>query len=379
VPGVVIAAPQVLTADGIVADASVVVEDGRIAAVRPAEAADAVLPEGILAPGLIDLQVNGFFGIDFGDATADEWRAVAQRLPETGVTAFLPTLITAPIAELVDGLRCAGAAMGGDGARILGVHVEGPFLAEARRGAHDAGLFCDPTRDRIAALLEPGTLALLTLAPERDGALLAIERLAQAGVPASIGHSDATAAVVLAAAAAGARMVTHLFNAQRGIHHREPGVAGMALADPRLICGLILDGHHVADAVARIALAAAPGRIALVTDAIAAAGMPPGLYELGGEPVIVREGEPPKRPDGTLAGASLRLDDAVARAVALGMSPAAAIDAATRVPAGVLGRSDLGRIAPGAAADLVWLGPDFRARATWVGGELVHGTGGVVA
>jgi N-acetylglucosamine-6-phosphate deacetylase len=376
---VVITAPQILTADGMVSDASVVIEDGLIAAVRPASEADTVLPDGILAPGLIDLQVNGFFGVDFAEAGPDEWRTVAQRLPETGVTSFLPTLITAPIDALVDGLRCADAAMGGDGARILGVHVEGPFLAAERRGAHDAGLFCDPTPERIAALLEPGTLALLTLAPERDGALEAIESLSDAGVVVSVGHSDATADVVLAAATAGALMVTHLFNAQRGIHHREPGVAGMALADPRLVCGLILDGHHVVDAVARIALAAAPGRIALVTDAIAAAGMPPGLYELGGEPVIVRDGEPPRRPSGTIAGASLRLDDAVARAVALGVDPADAIGAATRVPADVLGRADLGRIAPGAAADLVWLGPDFRVRATWVAGDLVHGTGGVIA
>jgi N-acetylglucosamine-6-phosphate deacetylase len=376
---VVITAPQILTADGMVSDASVVIEDRLIAAVRPASEADTVLPDGILAPGLIDLQVNGFFGVDFAEAGPDEWRTVAQRLPETGVTSFLPTLITAPIDALVDGLRCADAAMGGDGARILGVHVEGPFLAAERRGAHDAGLFCDPTPERIAALLEPGTLALLTLAPERDGALEAIESLSDAGVVVSVGHSDATADVVLAAASAGALMVTHLFNAQRGIHHREPGVAGIALADPRLVCGLILDGHHVVDAVARIALAAAPGRIALVTDAIAAAGMPPGLYELGGEPVIVRDGEPPRRPSGTIAGASLRLNDAVARAVALGVDPADAIGAATRVPADVLGRADLGRIAPGAAADLVWLGPDFRVRATWVAGDLVHGTGGVIA
>jgi N-acetylglucosamine-6-phosphate deacetylase len=373
VRGVIIAAPQILTPDGLVADASVVVEDGRIAEVRPG-GGDLALPDGILAPGLIDLQVNGFFGVDFGDSGPDEWRTVARRLPETGVTAFLPTLITAPIEDLQDGLRRAGDAMGGEGARILGVHVEGPFLAAERRGAHDAELFCDPTPDRIAALLEPGTLALLTLAPERAGALDAISQLRDAGVLVSVGHTDATADVVLAAAGAGARMVTHLFNAQRGIHHREPGVAGMALADPRLVCGLILDGHHVVDAVARIALTAAPGRIALVTDAIAAAGMPAGLYELGGEPVIVRDGEPPKRPDGTLAGASLRLDDGVARAVALGVEPAAAIEAATRVPADVLGRADLGRIAPGAAADLVWLGPDFRTRAAWVGGRLAFGT-----
>jgi len=371
---VVIAAPQVLTTDGLMAGAAIAVEDGRIAAVGSGDGADLMLPDGILAPGLIDLQVNGCYGVDFAHAQPDEWRAAARRLPETGVTAFLPTLMSAPLDRLVDGLTRAGRAVGGDGARILGVHVEGPFLVAERRGAHDADLFCDPTAERIRALLEPGTMALLTLAPERAGALAAIERLASAGVVVSVGHSDATAETMAAAAEAGARMVTHVFNAQRGIHHREPGVAGAALADPRLVCGLILDGHHVVDTVARIALTAAPGRIALVTDAIAATGMPSGLYELGGAPVVVREDEPPRRSDGTLAGANLRLDDAVARAVAIGATPAAAIEAATRVPADVLGRPDLGRIAPGAAADLVWLGPDLRTRATWIAGRLAFGT-----
>jgi N-acetylglucosamine-6-phosphate deacetylase len=371
---VIIAAPQVLTPDGIAADVAVVVESGRIAEVGAAERPDVRLPDGILAPGLIDLQVNGCFGIDFAGAGVDGWSLAARRLPETGVTAFLPTLITAPLEELVAGLRRSAAAAAGPGARVLGVHVEGPFLAASQRGAHDADLFCDPTPERIDALLEPGTLALLTLAPERAGALEAVERLAGAGVVVGVGHSDATADVVTAAADAGARMVTHLFNAQRGIHHREPGVAGAGLADRRLVCGLILDGHHVADTVARIALAAAAGRIALVTDAVATAGMPPGMYELGGAPVIVRDGEPPRRPDGTLAGTGLRLDDAVARAFALGVSAADAIEAASRVPADVLGRDDLGRIAPGAQADLVWLGPDFRTRATWIGGELAYGS-----
>jgi N-acetylglucosamine-6-phosphate deacetylase len=373
----VIAAPLVLTPDGLVADVAVVVEDGRIAAVETRQA-DVALPAGILAPGFVDLQVNGCFGVDFAGAQPVEWRAAARRLPETGVTSFLPTLITAPIDDLVDGLQRARAAMGGEGARILGAHVEGPFLAVEKRGAHDARHFCDPTPDRIEALLEPGTLALLTLAPERAGALEAIAQVAAAGVVVSIGHSNATAAVVEAAASAGARMVTHLFNAQRGIHHREPGVAGQALADPRLTCSLILDGHHISDVVARIAIAAAPGRIALVSDAIGAVGMPAGTYELGA-PLLIEAGGPPRHADGRLAGAILRLDEAVARAVAVGASPAAAIEAATRVPADVLGRSDLGRIAPGAAADLVWLGPDLRARATWMRGERVYDAAGLAA
>ena len=349
------------------------VDDGRI--VEATGPPDVVLPSGVLAPGLIDLQVNGCFGIEF--AYDEDWSPAVSRLPETGVTAFLPTFVTAPMEVLIDGLRRVPDPL--PGARILGVHVEGPFLAAEQKGAHDASLFLDPEPELIDALLEPGTMALLTLAPERAGALVAIERLAGEGVLVSVGHSDARAEVVAAAATAGARMVTHLFNAMRGIHHREPGVAGQALADERLACGLILDGHHVAEPVARVAFAAAGGRIALVSDAIAPAGMQPGLYELGGEPVITRAGEPPRRPDGTIAGATLRLDDAVARAVAIGVPPEVAIGAATRVPADLLGRSDLGRIEPGAAADLVWLDDAYRARATWVGGELVHDELGVAA
>jgi N-acetylglucosamine-6-phosphate deacetylase len=353
-------------------NATVGIENGRIVeAFRPP---DVVLRTGVLAPGLIDLQVNGCFGVEF--AYDEDWSEAVARLPETGVTAFLPTFVTAPMDVLVDGLRRVPSEPL-PGARILGVHVEGPFLAEEQKGAHDPSLFRDPEPELLDALLEPGTMALLTLAPERAGALTAIERLAGEGVLVSVGHSDARADAVAAAAAAGARMVTHLFNAMRGIHHREPGVAGQALADERLACGLILDGHHVVETVARVAFAAAGGRIALVTDAIAPAGMEPGLYELGGEPVITREGEPPRRPDGTIAGATLRLDDAVGRAVAIGVPPQVAIDAATRVPADLLGRPDLGRLEVGATADLVWLDDGWHARATWVGGELVHDELGV--
>ncbi len=360
----VIAAPNV----------TVGVEDGRI--VEAAGPPDVVLPSGVLAPGLIDLQVNGCFGVDF--AHDEDWSAAAARLPETGVTAFLPTFITAPLDDLVDGLRRVPRSL--PGARILGVHVEGPFLAAERKGAHDASLFRDPEPELIDALLEPRTMALITLAPERAGALEAISRLAAAGVLVSVGHSDARADDGGGGRRCG-RADGHapLQRDARDPPPRARASRGRRWPIQRLACGLILDGHHVVEAVASVAFAAAGGRIALVTDAIAAAGMPPGLYELGGEPVITREGEPPRRPDGTLAGAVLRLDEAVARAVAIGVPPALAIEAASRVPADLLRRRDLGRIEPGAAADLVWLDDGYRARATWVGGELVHDELGVAA
>jgi N-acetylglucosamine-6-phosphate deacetylase len=380
-----IAAPRVVAGSRLLAPGRVEIEGGRIAAVTEGDdGADMKLPYGVLVPGLVDLQVNGFFGVDFIDATPQQWADVARRLAGTGVTAFAPTIITAPIQDLVEGLDRAAAAMHAQSvpaARILGVHVEGPFLSERRKGAHNPALLRDPDPVAVEALLDaaPGALLIVTLAPERPGALGAIRRLTGAGVLVSVGHTDATAAEVSAAADAGARMVTHLFNAQRPLHHREPGTAGHALVDPRLTAGLIVDLHHVTGEVCLLAFAAAPGRIALVTDAVSAAGMPPGRYVLGGEPVILEQGRPPVRTDGTIAGSGLRLDEAVANAVGVGVDLVTAVGAATTVPADLLGRSDLGRIAAGAAADLVWLGDDLLTRATWVNGRQVFGRDGVKA
>ena len=338
---------------------------------------DVLLADGVLVPGLVDLQVNGYYGVDLADADPAGWARVASRLPETGTTAFLPTYITAPVRELAEALRSARKIAAGApaGARILGVHVEGPFLSPARAGAHRRDWIVPPSPGAVAELLAAGqgVLRLVTLAPEADGAMAAVAALVAGGVVVSVGHSDATARQVADAAGAGARMVTHLFNAQRGLHHREPGVVGQALTDQRLSSGLIVDLAHVAAPVCAIAFAAAPGRICLVTDAVACAGMPPGRYLLGGQPVdLPAGGGAPVRQDGTLAGSALRMDVALANAVGVGLGLAEAVAAATRIPADLIGRPDLGRLAPGAAADLVWLGDDLRTRATWVAGEQVY-------
>ncbi len=344
---------------------------------RPPGVPDADLGEGLLAPGLVDLQVNGFFGYDMVDADVDQWRTVVSRLPETGVTAFMPTFITAPVQVQAQALLRTRDLLPdlASGTKVLGVHLEGPFLSEKRKGAHNAAYLTDPTPEAIATLLETGLVKLVTLAPERDGALEAIRTLDAAGVLVSVGHSDASAAQTAAAADAGARMVTHIFNAQSGVGHRDPGVATQALIDRRLHPGLILDLHHVSPEAAKLVFQAAGGRVLLVTDAASSAGMPPGTYELGGEPITMPEQGPPLRADGTLAGSGLRLDEALGNAAALGIDTATAVDAATRVPADLVGRADIGRIAPGAAADLVWLGPDHRAHATWINGQKVFGGG----
>jgi N-acetylglucosamine-6-phosphate deacetylase len=381
----VITAPAVLTglpgAD-VLSPGYVVLSGGQVAAVgegTPPAAADVALADGYLAPGFVDLQVNGYYGEELQDARLPGWAHVIERLPETGTTAFVPTFITAPVERLARALREAASFRRElpFGARVIGVHLEGPFLSPERRGAHNAAWLTDPSPAAVDELIEAGRdlLRLVTLAPERPGAVAAVARLAAAGVLVSVGHSDATAAQVAAAADAGARMVTHLYNAQRPLGNYEPGVVGQALTDPRLTSGLIADLHHVNVPACLIALAAAPGRIALVTDAAACAGMPPGEYLLGGEPIVLPPGpgEPPRRPGGGLAGSALRMDAAVANLAGAGVSLPAVVSAATSIPADLIGCPHLGRIAPGAAGDLVWLGPGLQARATWIGGRQVFG------
>jgi N-acetylglucosamine-6-phosphate deacetylase len=383
--------PATATAKGanaILAPGYVIVTGGRITEVGswpPPGRPDIELSTGFLVPGLVDLQVNGYFGVELGDADPAGWAEVVRRLPETGATAFLPTFITSPIDQIVAALRAtAGFApamtepgRGPAGARVLGVHLEGPFIGPSRRGAHNLDWIIKPDAKAIGALLTAGAglIRVVTLAPEVDGAMAAIEQLTAAGVIVSVGHSDATAAQVAAAATAGARLVTHLFNAQRPMHHREPGVVGQALTDGRLASGLIADLHHVAGPVAGLAFRAAPERIFLVTDAAASAGMSRGRYVLGGEPINVSgaDGTPPVRADGTLAGSALRMDAAIANMVAVGIGLPDAVAAATRIPADLIGRPDLGRIEVTAAADLTWLNDDLRTAATWVAGDRLYG------
>jgi N-acetylglucosamine-6-phosphate deacetylase len=374
----VVSAPSLLVGDSIVGPGALVVRDGLIVDVLdhvPATVADHVrLESGLLSAGLVDLQVNGCVGIDFADASPSGWTAARTALARTGVTSFLPTVITAPLDDLL-GLvaqiaRERDDTTGNERARVLGAHLEGPFLSPLHAGAHDPALMRGPTDDDVDRLLALGDgLAMVTMAPEITGVVRATRRLREAGVVVSVGHTDATAEQVLLAADAGATMVTHVFNAQRGIHHREPGVPGAAFDDARFCLGLIADLHHVAAPIVRLVFAAAPGRVVLVTDAVAAMGMPPGTYALAGEPAVVESwGAPPRRPDGTLAGSALSLDHAVRNVVGLGISAATALLAASRTPADVVGRRDLGRLEPGAGADLVWWDDDLQVQGTWIGG-----------
>ncbi len=380
----IISAPRLLVGTTLTGPGALVVEGGVILDVlegRPAPAADHLaLDTGIVSPGLIDVQINGCFGVDFAQATDDEWHNICATLPSFGVTAFQPTFITNPIDALVAALkRFAGVRPkldAGGGAHPLGVHVEGPFISPERRGVHDVAFMVEPTEANLEPLLANAEvreqITMVTLAPELPGAIEAIRRLTAEGIVVSVGHSDALGEQVHEAVVAGARMVTHIFNAQRGFGHREPGVSGQALYESAMTIGLIADFQHVSPEACAIVLNAAPGRVALVTDAVAPAGMPPGVYELGGQQIQVSPGEPLARNlDGTIAGAAIFLDQAVRNLAGIGRNAGEVLAAASTTPADVLDRTDLGRLAAGAHADIVWWSDDLRPLRTWIDGEEV--------
>ncbi|RJQ82616.1 N-acetylglucosamine-6-phosphate deacetylase [Pseudonocardiaceae bacterium YIM PH 21723] len=371
----VIAASGALLGRKISGPVAVHVTDGHIAEVR-----DTAEPaEGVLTAGLVDIQINGAVGVDFAEVDADAMRTVVRALPSTGVTSFLPTLITAKVPTITrqahELLAAIAQIPAGIGARTLGLHFEGPFISPDRHGVHEPALMEHPTAAHLDTILRDPVIAAalrkVTLAPELPGGMEAVRRLTDAGVLVAVGHSDATAAQTHAAADAGARMITHLFNAQRPLGHREPGVPGAALVDDRYTLGLIADLAHVSGEICKLVFNAAGPRVALVTDAVAAAGMPPGSYLLGGAEVLLTEEGVPRSPEGTIAGSALTLDRAVRNIIGLGIDPAVALTAASEVPANVLGEKKIGRIETGAHADLVLWDAEWHPRKVWVGGNLV--------
>jgi N-acetylglucosamine-6-phosphate deacetylase len=348
--------------DGLLLRGDVDIADGEIAAVG----LNGGPGRGYAIPGLVDLQVNGFGGVDFATADGAAYRRAGEALLECGVTAFQPTLITAPEDELVAAL--AEVPRDPIGPRIIGAHLEGPFLSPRRLGAHPVESRRDPDPRLCERLLAAGPVSEMTLAPELDGALELIDLLRGRGVVVSCGHSDATAEEAGRAFDRGVATVTHLFNAMRPLQHRDPGIAGAALARDDVIVQIILDGHHLADETARVVWRAAAGRVALVSDAIAAARMGDGWYRLGNVEVEVRDGVA-RRADGVLAGSSLTLIEAVRSLHALDVPLAEAVDAASAVPARVACRASLGTLHPGATADVVVLDEDLSIRTVFVGGH----------
>jgi N-acetylglucosamine-6-phosphate deacetylase len=320
---------------------------------------------GIASPGFIDLQVNGFAGVDFFSADASGYRRAGEALLAAGVTSYQPTFITSPEEDLTAALR--EIPRNGTGPRILGAHLEGPFIAPKRLGTHPAGARRDPDCFLLERLLAAGPVSHVTLAPELPGAYDLIELLRARGVTISFGHSDATAAEARAAFARGVKTVTHIFNAMRPFAAREPGLAGAALVSSDVVVQVILDGVHLADDTVRLVWQAARGRVAIVTDAIAAAGAGDGSYTLAGVDFEVENGIA-RRADSVLAGSTVPMIGAVRNLVALGATLDAALAAASEVPAKITGRRELGTLAPGSIADVVVLDERLEILRVLVGG-----------
>lgn len=350
--------------EGRLIPGDVEVADGVVTAVGLPGAGD-----DLAVPGFVDLQVNGFGGVDFLAADPAGYEQAGQALLATGVTAYQPTLITSPLEQVEQALEVvASAAHSTGGPRILGAHLEGPFLSPDRPGTHPVEHLRDPDAAVLERLLAAGPVTQVTLAPELPGALALVALLRKRGVVVSVGHTAADAATAHAAFDAGATTVTHLWNAMRRFAPRDPGVGAVALSRDDVAVQLIVDGVHLAPETVQLAWRCARGRLAVVTDAVAAAGRGDGTYTLGQVDVTVAGGEVRRR-DGTLAGSVLTMDAAVRNLVALGVAVHEAVGAATAVPARIAGRDEVGSLRVGGVADVVVLDDGLSVRRVLRGGR----------
>ncbi len=366
---------QVIEHGAVLVDGRRITDVGPAGTVRcPAGAQVIDAAAQALVPGFVELQFNGGFGDDFTDDPSAIWR-VAEKLPRYGVTSFLPTIITSPLETISAG---QSVMMGGPpsefhGARPLGLHVEGPFLNPAKKGAHNPRHLRAPDVAAVGGWSPATGVRLVTMAPELPGALDVISALSSRGVLVSVGHSNATFEQAVAAFDAGARYGTHLFNAMSALGHRDPGLPGALLTDPRPTVGIIADGVHTHRSVITLAWQALGAhRMNLVTDAMAALGMPPGRHLLGDFEVVV-DATCARLSDGTLAGSILSLDQALRNLIDVtGCALADALPTVTTTPARAIGLDhERGRIARGHFADMVLLSADLRVSATIAEGHLV--------
>lgn len=368
-----------IDADGVVDDFWMLVEGNSIVRVGAGQAPDAAsvidLTGRTVTPGFIDLHCHGGGGHQF-DGGEEEITAALATHRAHGTTRSLISLVSNPVAMLRNSLETVADLAEAD-PLVLGSHLEGPYLADARRGAHHPAHLAVPDRIELDTLIEAarGTIRQSTLAPELPGALDIIDRLIGEGITVAIGHTDCEYETARAAFDRGATILTHAFNAMRGIHHRAPGPVVAAYADERVTLELVLDGIHVHPEVAASAFRSAPGRIALVTDAMAAAGKSDGDYRLGALNVSVREGRALLSGTTTIAGSTLTQDAALRCALeGVGLDVVEAVAALTLVPSRAIGLDDrLGRLAPGYAADAVVFDDAWRVEQVWAEGRRISG------
>lgn len=357
--------------DGALVPGDVAVHEGIVVAVG--------LPgkgSGVAAPGLVDLQVNGYGGVDAANATVDDLELMSVALARDGVLAFQPTLISgdpeltsAAVARITEAAqRQQGPGTGRPGACILGAHLEGPFLSPGRAGTHPVHWLRRPDLELARTLLAAGHVTMVTLAPELPGAIELISWLAQRGVVVSLGHSAATSEQAAEAVSAGASVVTHLYNGMSPLSARAPGLAGLALSDRRVRLQLIADGGHVADELVRLTFAAAADRCSIVTDATSLTEAGAGQLMLGDVPIVVQDGVA-RNPDGTIAGGTSTLLDGLRHLGALSVGLVDVLAAATERPARVLGRDDVGYLRLGGPANIVVLDDRLELRDVVLGGR----------
>ncbi|GAA3274605.1 N-acetylglucosamine-6-phosphate deacetylase [Dactylosporangium vinaceum] len=361
---------KVVAGDRVIDNGFVRVEGERIAEVgagdRPTGTAAFVLP------GFVDIHVHGGGGATFTTGDPEEARKAAGYHLQHGTTTMLASLVTSP-PELMMGATKAFAPLAAEGV-LAGIHFEGPYLSQARCGAQNPAHLRHPDLAELGALIDAGdgAVRLVTVAPELPGALDAIRLLVERGVVAAIGHTDATYEQTLAGVAAGATVGTHVFNGMAPPHHRRPGPVFALLGAAGVVCEFVADGIHLHDGTLAFATSVTgPARAALITDAMAAAGMPDGRYDLGGQGVDVAGGVARLTRDGSIAGSTLTMDAAFRRAVGAGASLVAASRMASGTPAAAIGRHDVGELRVGARADLVLLDADLNVQrvmraGTWV-------------
>jgi N-acetylglucosamine-6-phosphate deacetylase len=362
-----ISASRVILPEAVLEPGWVETDGGRITAAGPglpAREPDAGFPDATLAPGFVDAHIHGGGGFSFNDADP---AAAAVRIAEVhrshGTTTLMASLVTAPLARLEKAVA-ALAVLVEEGV-LAGIHLEGPWLSPDHRGAHAEELLLAPEPAAVDRLMLAGrgAVRMVTIAPELEGGLAAIRQVTGYGAVAAIGHTGAGYDLAREAIAAGATAGTHVFNAMRPLHHREPGPALALLEDPAVFAEVIADGVHLHPSLVRF-IAASPARAVFVTDAMAAACAQEGRYQLGGLDVRVSGGEARLVSDGTIAGSILTLDAAVRHAVHVAGIPLAdAVRAASQNPADMLGLSDVGRIGAGLKADLVVLSPELEVAA----------------
>ena len=363
---------RILDADGLTT-ADLSFHRGRIVDASPTT--DSVDADGlIVVPGLIDIQINGGFGHDFTQDPTTIWD-VGEHLLELGVTSFVPTIVTSP-GEVTDlALEVVSDRKPGDyrGAEVLGLHFEGPWISPEMHGAHNIAHITDPDLEVARRWADSGLVRIVTLAPEMPGALEALQRLANAGVAVSLGHSNADFETAHEAYQEGATLATHLFNQMSRLAHREPGLVGAALLHASH-CLLIVDDVHLAPGALEVAWRVlGPDRVILISDAMAALGLGPGTYALGDGPVTVGD-DGPRTEDGRLAGSIVTMPESI-RGLSASTSAtlAEAIGCASHNPATALGFDDRGRLVEGTRADITLLDEDLGVVATYVGGERLYG------